>query len=470
MAKTSSGPAFQSTAIASGLITREEIAAALESMRAQSDRPGAKFKDEQLAAKLIEMGRLNYWQAEQLLAGRSKFTLGPYRILDSLGQGGMGQVFKGEHSIMRRVVAIKVLPRSKSTPSSEANFLREVQAQAQLDHENLVRAYDAGRDGNVHYLVTEYVPGTDLRRLIRRQGRLSMHAAAMIVAHSAAGLAHAHSRGLIHRDVKPGNLLVTPEGFTKVLDLGLAGFLHAEPAEQPDPRNVKIVGTADYLAPEQIKTPEKLTAACDIYALGCTLYYAVTGKVPFPGGSSQDKARAHCSLQPLDPRRLNPDLSDDFVDVIARMMAKEIGERMQSMDDVVAALSPWTGEDGKMAARAAGSQQDPPPARAQRYAGTVEPVGDFGETQVVPTAAEDDLLEEESDQLSQISQVSQTSQVSQGTSPSPVAFQETIPIYPPQPNTGGVGLSPGVLILIIIGLATAVGALGAIFVLMLFPG
>lgn len=460
---------FQATAIASGLVTREEIAQALESMRAQSDRPGAKFKDEQLAAKLIEMGRLNYWQAEQLLAGRSKFTLGPYRILDSLGQGGMGQVFKGEHSIMRRVVAIKVLPRSKATPASEANFIREVQAQAQLDHENLVRAYDAGRDGNVHYLVTEYVPGTDLRRLIRRQGKLTMHAAATIVAHAAAGLEHAHSRGLIHRDVKPGNLLVTPDGFTKVLDLGLAGFLENDPDGPSEERPTKIVGTADYLAPEQIRTPDKLTAACDIYALGCTLYYAVTGKVPFPGGTSQDKARAHCSLQPLDPRRLNPDLTDGFVDVIARMMAKDPAERIQQMSEVISLLAPWTGEQGKEAARAAGSSQDPPASRSLRHGAPAEPIGDFGETRPLPPEVEDDLLVEESEQLSQVSQISQTSQTSQGTIPVAAAYEETVPLYPLPPDTSGIGLTPGVLILIIIGLATAVGALGAIFVLMLFP-
>src|SRR4029079_4180797 len=160
-----------------------------------------------------------------LKAGRSKFSLGPYQVIDSIGQGGMGQVFKAEHTMMKRTVAVKVLPRQKSTPLAIASFTREIRAQAQLDHATLVRAFDAGHDGNVHYLVTEYVPGIDLRKFVRARGRLTMREAATIISQAALGLSHAHSRGLIHRDVKPGNILVTNHGQTKVSDLGLAGFL-----------------------------------------------------------------------------------------------------------------------------------------------------------------------------------------------------------------------------------------------------
>ena len=173
------------------------------------------ISDRQLADKLIEMGRLNSYQADQLLNGRTKFDLGPYRILDSIAQGGMGEVFKAEHSMMGRIVAVKVLPRSKSTPEAIKSFTREIRAQAQLDHENLVRAFDAGHDGNVYFLVTEYVPGTDLRRYVRNRGPLSMREAATIISQAAAGLQHAHEPGLIHRDVKPGNILVTPDGQTQ---------------------------------------------------------------------------------------------------------------------------------------------------------------------------------------------------------------------------------------------------------------
>ncbi len=295
--------------------------------------------DDRLAAQLIAMGRLNSWQVEQLKRGRSKFNLGPYQVIDSIGQGGMGQVFRAEHTMMGRTVAIKVLPRYKSTPVAIASFTREIRAQAQLDHENLVRAFDAGHDGNVYFLVTEYVPGTDLRKYVRIRGKLSMNEAATIISGAATGLGHAHSRGLIHRDVKPGNLLVTTTGHTKVSDLGLAGFLGED--DEDDPRWGKVVGTADYLAPEQIVTPKDVTPATDVYALGCTLYYAVTGKVPFPGGTVRDKARRQLEESPLNPKRINAELSDEFVEVIAAMMDKDPIARIQTMDEVIERLKPW---------------------------------------------------------------------------------------------------------------------------------
>ena len=285
---------LQQAALATSLLTQEELDEAI-SLLAQEGV--ADPSDEQLATKLVAMGRLNRWQAEQLRLGHRKFNLGDYHLIDSIGQGGMGQVFKAEHAMMGRIVAVKVLPRSKSTPEAVASFFREMRSEAQLDHQNLVRAYHAGHDGNVYFLVTEYVPGTDLRRLIRRRSKLSMGTASVIIAQAAKGLAHAHSRGLIHRDVKPGNILVTPDGLTKVSDLGLADYFSDEvPA---DAKGGKIVGTADYLSPEQITMPDRLTGASDVYSLGCTLYYAVTGKVPFPGGSTQTRRGPTASCRRL---------------------------------------------------------------------------------------------------------------------------------------------------------------------------
>jgi eukaryotic-like serine/threonine-protein kinase len=335
---------FRRSAVASGLLTPEQLREAEDALRAADPNPAVvtTLTDNQIAAQLIAMGRLNQWQAEQLRAGRSKFNLGPYQVIDSIGQGGMGQVFKAEHTMMGRKVAIKVLPRHKSTKEAIGSFTREIRAQAQLDHENLVRAFDAGHDGNVYFLVTEYVPGTDLRKFVRTRGRLTMQEAATIISQAAAGLAHAHSRGLIHRDVKPGNLLVTTTGHTKVSDLGLAGFLGDEDAD--DPRTGKVVGTADYLSPEQILSPRSVAAPSDVYALGCTLYYAVTGKVPFPGGTTREKARRHCEEVPLNPKRINPDLSDEFVDLLAAMMEKDCTKRIQTAAAVVERLLPWAAE------------------------------------------------------------------------------------------------------------------------------
>jgi len=347
---TVSGAAvFRKSALASGLLTPEEIDAGVARLCADNGLQPGEINDDLLAAKLIELGHINRWQAEQLRAGRTKFNLGPYQIVDSIGQGGMGQVFKAEHTVMGRLVAVKVLPRYKSTPEAEKSFMREIRNQAQLDHHHLVRAYDAGHDGNVNYLVTEYVPGVDLRRFIRRHGRLTMAAAASVISQAAQGLEHAHGRGLIHRDVKPGNLLVTPEGVVKVSDLGLAGTFNLEGAAQN--LGDKIVGTADYLAPEQITAPKLLGPPTDVYSLGCTLYYAVTGKVPFPGGNASSKVRAHCQTEPLDPRRLNPDLDEEFVEVIAAMMMKNPADRLQTMGDVVARLAKWA--DSKAVSHAA---------------------------------------------------------------------------------------------------------------------
>jgi serine/threonine protein kinase len=335
---------FRRSALASGLVTVEHILEAENAVRAAHGSIGTwvEVDDGALASKLVEQGRLNPWQAAMLKAGRVKFSLGPYQIIDAIGQGGMGQVFRAEHKLMGRVVAIKVLPRHRSTPDAVASFNREIRAQAQFDHENLVHAYDAGHDGNVNFLVTEYVPGIDLRKLVRERGKLSMQDAATIISQAARGLAHAHMKGLVHRDVKPGNLLVTPDGRTKVSDLGLAGFLGVE--DPDDPRAGRIVGTADYLSPEHIKSPGEMSPVSDIYSLGCTLYYAVTGKVPFPGGTTRDKARRHCEEIPLNPRRFNLDLTDEFIDVIAAMMEKDPQKRLQSGAEVVRRLAPWAKE------------------------------------------------------------------------------------------------------------------------------
>ena len=298
--------------------------------------------DEMLGQRLVELGYLNRWQVEQLKEGRTKFTLGPYRIVNAIGQGGMGHVFKAEHKLLGRIEAIKVLPKSKSTPDAVAAFQREIRAQAQLDHPNLVRVSYADYEGDTYFFVTEYVPGTDLRKLVRRNGPLPFPIASTIVSQAAEGLHYAHRRGLVHRDVKPGNLLVTPDGRTKITDLGLAWFLMEElEAAKPAGKGSSLVGTADYLAPETIREPDKILPVSDVYSLGCTLYYAVTGKVPFPGGNTAEKIRRHLHETPLNPLHFNPDLPDGFCDAIAAMMHKDPDKRTPTAAAVVELLRPW---------------------------------------------------------------------------------------------------------------------------------
>ena len=264
--------AFQHSALISNLVTQEQMDDALHSLRQASQNSvesevgiieGA-ISDTQLAEQLVYNGVISTYQAEQLQSGRTKFNLGPYVITDWIGQGGMGQVFKGEHVVLGRVSAIKVLPLDKSNEYAISNFLREIKLQARMDHPNLVRAYDAGHDGKVHFLVTEYVPGRDLRRLIRNQGKLTVAEAAGVIMRVSRGLHYAHQQGLIHRDIKPGNILVTEDGTAKLSDLGLSGFVDND---IEDPRAGKIVGTADYLAPELIRNPRDVSTVTDIYSL-----------------------------------------------------------------------------------------------------------------------------------------------------------------------------------------------------------
>lgn len=329
---------FRETALASGLVTATQVEAAEAELRAGAAPQGAVSHDQALADLLVAQGLLTPFQAEQMLVGRRKLTLGQYKILDAIGQGGMGRVFKAEHVMMGREVAIKVLPREKSTPETEAAFRREIRMLGRLDHDNLVRALDAGHDGKVYYLVTELIDGLDLRKQVRRYGVLDEVTAASVIVQAARGLAYAHEKGLVHRDVKPGNLLVTTDGRVKVLDLGLAGSI----MEEESTRLGRVIGTMDYMAPEQIRAPDKAGPQADIYGLGCTLYYALVGEVPFPGGTREEKARRQLSEPPPPIRRFAPQASKAFCAVVEAMMQKDPADRVASAPAVIERLRPWT--------------------------------------------------------------------------------------------------------------------------------
>ena len=410
---------FVSSALKSGLVRQAEIDEAMGNISPRSHQgsfSSFEIDDQQLASHLISRGLLTSYQAAQLSQGRSKLNLGPYLITDWLGQGGMGQVFKAVHSMMGREVAIKVLPQEKSTPQAIARFTHEIRAQAQLDHENLVRAFDAGHDGNVYFLVTEYVAGADLRRLLRSEGYLQTAQAAWIIMQAALALDHAHRRGLIHRDVKPGNILVTKDGVAKVSDLGLSGWIFSD---SDDSQAGKLVGTADYLAPEQIIAPDRISPLSDIYSLGCTLYYAVTGKVPFPGGSTREKARRHCEETPWHPRRFNPTLTDEFVDIIAEMMDKEPERRITSAAQVAARLEPWVDDDLKVDfARLLASPWNAPPLPTS----VAETVLEF-EDEDQPSVA-DERSEFQPHQEAPSDNTQGPSQPTQSETPTPVSIRE----------------------------------------------
>jgi serine/threonine protein kinase len=333
-------PRFRETVLASGLVAPEQIDAVEIELQGSLDRsrtPPA-FWDTSLADVLVKRGQLTRFQAREMLAGRRRFRLGHYTVLDEIGRGGMGQVFLAEHALMGRSVAIKVLPRARSTPEYEAAFRREIRMLASLDHENLVRALDAGYDAKVYYLVTEFVPGFDLRKQVRRYGPLDALAAGAVMTQAARGLAYAHEQGLVHRDVKPGNLLVSQDGRVKVLDLGLAGSAFDPETQQAG----RVVGTMDYMAPEQIRAPEAAGPAADVYALGCTIYFALTGQPPFPGGSRKEKAQRQLAEQPVPLRQLVPRIDPGLARLVEEMMRKSPTERITSAHEVIDRLRPWT--------------------------------------------------------------------------------------------------------------------------------
>ncbi|MFM8952552.1 MAG: serine/threonine-protein kinase [Planctomycetaceae bacterium] len=289
---------------------------------------------------LVEQKILTPFQCQELMAGRTRFQLGQYTVIDEIGKGGMGHVFKAEHSMMGRVVAVKVLPRSKATPESEAAFQREMRILGRLDHPNLVRAFDAGYDAMVYYLVTELVPGLDLKRQVRLHGQFDEVTAASVFSQAARGLAHAHDQGVVHRDVKPGNILVMDDGRVKLLDMGLAGStLEAEAV-----RLGRVVGTMDYIAPEQTRHPDDVGPQADIYGLGCSLYYALSGQVPFPGGTAKEKMRRHRSEPPRPLQALAPQVSEPMCRVVEAMMEKSPERRVARARDVVDLLARWTPE------------------------------------------------------------------------------------------------------------------------------
>jgi serine/threonine protein kinase len=306
-----------------------------------------------VAQRMIRDGLLTSYQAKQLLQGKYRRFLvgGKYKLLEPLGAGGMGQVFLCRHIYMNRLVALKVLPIDKlKDPSMLERFYREARAAAALDHPNIVRAYDIDHDegleegrGTLHYLVMEFVDGASLQELIARRGPMDPVRAAHYMRQAALGLEHAHEAGLVHRDVKPGNLLLDRAGTVKVLDLGLARFFEAgkeSVTERYDEKNA-ILGTADYLAPEQARG-ETVDIRADVYSLGATFYFLLTGKAPFEEGTITQKLLWSQTKAPKPVLERRPDVPTEIIAVIDRMMAKDAKDRYQTPAAVAEALSPWT--------------------------------------------------------------------------------------------------------------------------------
>jgi serine/threonine protein kinase len=326
----------------SALLEPQRLDDYLRQLRATSTPPE---KPQQLADAMLRDGLLTRYQAEQLLLGQGgTFTVsGKYRILERLGSGGMASVYLCEHLVMRRRVALKVLPPALAEdPSALGRFHREARAVAALDHPNIVRAYDIDRDGKLHFLVMEYVDGSSLQEIVKRHGRLDLARSSHYIRQAATGLQHAHAGGLVHRDIKPANLLLDRQGTVKVLDMGLARFFHDEADNLTHKYHEAVLGTADYMAPEQTLDSHAVDIRADIYSLGITWYFLLTGKNPFGRGTVTQKLLWHQTKQPEPVTAFRPEVPDQVGALIAKMIAKERAERYQSPAEVVAALAPWT--------------------------------------------------------------------------------------------------------------------------------
>jgi hypothetical protein len=271
----------------------------------------------------------------------AKLLAGRYQILEQLGRGGMGAVFRARDTKLDRPVALKMLPEGSATDADAvARFRREARALARLSHPGIIQAYDSGEDGGKHFLVMELVEGRSLAAVLREQGRVAPARAADFAYQAALALCHANKGGLVHRDVKPSNLLLSADGRVQLLDLGLARFLQDQIGEAALTRTGTGMGTPDYCPPEQARDARKADARSDIYALGCTLYHLIAGRVPFPGSSFSEKVEAHETKEPTPIEELCPETPVGLALAVRRMMAKRPADRFASMAEVAEALMP----------------------------------------------------------------------------------------------------------------------------------
>jgi WD40 repeat protein/tRNA A-37 threonylcarbamoyl transferase component Bud32 len=299
-----------------------------------------------LAGELIRRGWLTPYQVNQLFAGRGgDLLLGNYVLLERLGEGGMGQVFKARNWKLGRVVALKLIRRERlANADAVRRFHREIQACGQVNHANIVHALDAEEADGHHFLVMEHVEGTDLGRLVKQRGPLPAALACDCARQAALALQHVHEQGLVHRDVKPSNLLrAHMDGTVKLLDLGLARFGQGlEEGGSTLTQLGSLMGTPDFMAPEQAEESHAVDIRADLYSLGCTLYFLLAGRVPFPGGTYAQKIRKHERAEPRPLEELRPDLAPEAAAVVRRLMAKRPDDRYATPAEAAAALAAVT--------------------------------------------------------------------------------------------------------------------------------
>ncbi len=326
-----------------------------------------KAEPPQLAEYFVQQHILTRFQADNLLAGKNQgLVLGPYVLLDALGSGSMGTVYQARSKNNDHLYAVKVLPRRSMWNVRIAR--RRVRDFEQFQHPAVVPFVDVGTAGGMHYLAWPLVEGVPLERLVKEQGKLTPANAAMVALQTAEGLEACHSRDIFHGLLKPSNLLMAPERQVKILDLGVGALLSQTEGESVvdtmSTANTMVSGL-DCASPESILDPAAMGPASDQYSLGCVLYFCLTGDYPFPSGNAVEKMMAHQTKQPTPIRELSPDVPEDLVRVVDRLMQKTPASRYVSMSDVVSALRPFARDASLVAPSVAPSPRAPHPVSKQ---------------------------------------------------------------------------------------------------------
>ncbi|HEV3448145.1 MAG TPA: serine/threonine-protein kinase [Gemmataceae bacterium] len=338
---------FLRTVLRSGVLDRAQLQDTLRTL------PIERRQDpEAVADHLIEAGKLSRFQAGKLLKGMTiGLVLGSFQVLAPIGKGGMGTVYLARDSRSHLLVALKVLPpkRAREEERLLSRFRREMEMCQKVAHPHLAWAYEVGVCQGVYYIAMEYIPGQSLYRLVTDNGPLEIPRAARLFAEVASALEHAHNQGLIHRDLKPSNIIITPHDHAKVLDLGLALVQGEAPGklEVVGGRGY-VVGTLDYIAPEQAENATQVDPRSDIYSLGCTLYFALTGRPPFPDGTPLEKINRHRFEEPAPVPQFNAAVPPPFIGLLRKLMAKNPEQRFATAAEVQQKLLEWASENSTL--------------------------------------------------------------------------------------------------------------------------
>ena len=338
----------QDRVIASGLLSEHDLECSIEEWRNRSD---STQDGEGLIHFLSQQGHLTGFEADALIAGHTgPYRLGPYSVREVVATGRLGNVFRAVHDEFQQAVSLKIFPASLSGDQDQMMRMgREARVSVEVDHPNVVRSFHMGKVGEVHFLAFEDLQGETLATTLSYDRKLSVEDASDFIRQAALGLAHLHEREIVHRDVQPGNLWIATDGTPKIMEFGaardaLANLDTDEDAEETT-QDSTMLGSFDYMAPEQGQDTHLANAQSDIYSLGCTLYHCLTGQPPFPDKNPIRQMLRHANEAPKNVIELSPDVPTQLADVVSSMIAKKPEDRYASANDVAWAMVPFVGEE-----------------------------------------------------------------------------------------------------------------------------